>query len=54
MNADHQNKLANVLSEITQLHPLLNEWGVKFRQKITERDKTEPDERLKISGPYWV
>jgi len=54
MNADQQNRLSHVLSEITQLHPALNEWGAKLRQKIEEREKTEPDENLKTSGTYWA
>jgi hypothetical protein len=54
MNPNQQSKLANVLSEITQLHPVLSEWGTKLRQKIAEREKTEPDERLKTSGTYWA
>ena len=54
MNADQQNRLANVLSEITQLRPALNEWGDKLRQKIEEREKNEPDESLRTSGTYWA
>ena len=54
MNADQQNRLANVLSEITQLHPVLTEWGARFREKIGEREKTENDENLRTSGAYWA
>jgi hypothetical protein len=54
MDSNQQSKLANVLSEITQLHPVLSEWGSKLRQKIAEREKTEPDEKLKTSGTYWA
>jgi len=54
MNTDQENRLAKVLSEITQLHPVLSEWGTKLRDKIAEREKIEPDEDLKTSGAYWV
>jgi hypothetical protein len=54
MNTDQENRLATVLSEITQLHPVLSEWGTKLRDKIAEREKIEPDEDLKTSGAYWA
>jgi hypothetical protein len=54
MNTDQQNRLASVLSEITQLRPALNEWDGKLRQKIEEREQNEPDQSLKTSGTYWA
>ncbi len=53
MNAEQQSRLATVLSEITQLHQVVDERGIKLREKISELEATEGDEDLKISGTYW-
>ena len=54
MNTHQENRLAKVLSEITQLHPVLSEWRTKLRDKIAQRKKIEPDKDFKTSGAYWV
>jgi hypothetical protein len=54
MNADQQKRLSKVLSEIKQLHPVLNEWGAKLGKKIEAWEKIEPDEDLKTTGAYWA
>ena len=53
MKTDQQSRLAKILSEITHLHPVLNEWGNRLREKIGEREANERDEDLQISGSYW-
>ena len=53
MNTEQQNSLASVLSEITQLHPVLAEYSDELRQKVAAFKETEPQETLDTSVLSW-
>jgi hypothetical protein len=49
-----QRKMTELLSEIAQSHPVVEDMISKLREKIAEQEKACVAQQLTVSGEYWT